>query len=265
MSICATIGKPIYTNFDVCIHDGFVVFDSLSENKEFIYYYLTLINKKWYRYGQSGTQVNLNSDIVSNEKIKVPQIQEQQKIADFLTQIDNKIEQLSKKKQLLETYKKGVMQQLFSQVLRFKDDNDNGNAYPDWEVKKLGELGKFIGGGTPSKSILNYWQGNIPWISSSDISGNDIHHIKITRFINDLSVKESATKLIPKNSVLFISRVGVGKLAINKKDLCTSQDFTNFIPKNLNSYYLGYFFIAKKIFYLVSIKEHLLKALLKMI
>ena len=67
MSICATIGKPIYTKFDVCIHDGFVVFQNLKINKEYLYYYLDLIQYNWYKYGQPGTQVNLNSEIVSNE------------------------------------------------------------------------------------------------------------------------------------------------------------------------------------------------------
>jgi type I restriction enzyme M protein len=96
MSICATIGKPIYTNFTVCIHDGFVVFDSLTENKEFVYYYLELIRDNWYRYGQPGSQVNLNSDIVSSESINLPCLEEQQKIANFLTEIDNKINLVEK-------------------------------------------------------------------------------------------------------------------------------------------------------------------------
>lgn len=125
-------------------------------------------------------------------------------------------------------------------VLRFPEFSG------EWESKTLGGIGKFMGGGTPSKSIADYWQGNIPWISSSDITEDDIHKIKITRFINENSIKESATKIIPKESILFVSRVGVGKLAINKEEVCTSQDFTNFIPKTADSYYLGYFFIAKK-------------------
>jgi len=114
-----------------------------------------------------------------------------------------------------------------------------------WEEKKLGDIGSFKGGGTPSKSVDEYWEGDIPWISSSDISEQDIHNIKISRFINEISIKESATKIIPKESVLFVSRVGVGKLAINKKEICTSQDFTSLLPKDNSSYFLGYFFLAK--------------------
>jgi len=144
MSICATIGKPIYTNFNVCIHDGFIVFDSLSEDKGFIYYLLEKIQKKWYRYGQPGTQVNLNSDIVSSEIFSIPTKPEQQKIAAFLAAVDSKIEQLSKKQELLGEYKKGLMQQIFSQAIRFKADD--GSEFPDWEEKKLRDVAKITTG-----------------------------------------------------------------------------------------------------------------------
>ncbi len=124
--------------------------------------------------------------------------------------------------------------------LRFPEFQD------DWVVAKLCELGKLSGGGTPDKSVAEYWQGDIPWISSSDIYEDDIYTISVTRFINEKSISESATKIVPKGSVLFVSRVGTGKLAINDIDVCTSQDFMNFIPKKVSNYFLGYFFIANK-------------------
>jgi len=71
-------------------------------------------------------------------EIILPQLPEQTKIANFLTAIDEKIQALKQKKTLLEQYKKGIMQQIFSQELRFK--NDDGSDFDDWEEKSLGEI-----------------------------------------------------------------------------------------------------------------------------
>lgn len=115
-----------------------------------------------------------------------------------------------------------------------------------WENRSMGDLGSFIGGGTPTTNVEKYWIGDIPWISSSDLFEDDLHNINIHRYLNQEAISESATKVIPKNSVLLISRVGVGKLAVNKTELCTSQDFSNFIPDECDSYFIGYLLLGRK-------------------
>ncbi len=182
--------------------------------------------------------MKINNAYVLNDRIFAPTIPEQKRIASFFTVLDKKISELKKKKSLLEQYKKGVMQKLFSQELRFKDDN--GKKFPKWEKKKLGELGEFIGGGTPSTQNSEYWGGDIPWLSSSDLSEDNIYQINASRFITKEAVSKSATRLVPKNSILIVSRVGVGKIAVNEMELCTSQDFTNLIPKTDNYLFVAY-------------------------
>ncbi|CAC9631470.1 Type I restriction-modification system, specificity subunit S [uncultured Gammaproteobacteria bacterium] len=110
----------------------------------------------------------------------------------------------------------------------------------DWEVVRLGKIGNFIGGGTPSTKIKEYWNGSIPWVSSSDLTEENIYQIHKHRFITDSAIRKSATKKVPKNSVLIVSRVGVGKVAINKDIICTSQDFQSLIPGNNNCIFLAY-------------------------
>ncbi|HRK28972.1 MAG TPA: restriction endonuclease subunit S [Chitinophagales bacterium] len=98
------------------------------------------------RKGAKNTLQISNEEAISAE-IFAPSIPEQKRIAAFFTVVDKKIAELKQKKALLEQYKKGVMQKLFSQELRFKDEN--GKEFPKWEKKKLGEMcrmqaGKFI-------------------------------------------------------------------------------------------------------------------------
>lgn len=113
MSICATIGKPIYTNLEACIHDGFVVFEDLKVDSEYFYYYLEFIENFWYRYGQPGSQVNLNTQIVSNELISIPHKDEQLKIAKYLSSLDQKINVVKSQLDLTKQYKQGLLQQMF--------------------------------------------------------------------------------------------------------------------------------------------------------
>ena len=101
------------------------------------------------RLSQGVAQDNLNKEKLSNIKFLFPELAEQKKIASFLTEVDKKISQLKNKKILLQEYKKGMMQQIFSQELRFKDVN--GNNYPDWEEKKLGDVFYVSAGGDIKK------------------------------------------------------------------------------------------------------------------
>ena len=88
--------------------------------------------------GTSGSMKNITKGDVLTTPISFPIKKEQQKIADFLSSVDNKISLLTEKQNLLQRYKKGVMQRLFSQEIRFKDEQEND--FPDWEEKKFGEI-----------------------------------------------------------------------------------------------------------------------------
>ena len=114
MSICATIGKPIITEIDTCIHDGFVGFSDLTNiNKEFLYYILKNLENKFISLSQTGSQANLNTNLINKTKINMPSIKEQKKIANFLTCIDQKIELMEKKHTLYQSIKKYFLENLF--------------------------------------------------------------------------------------------------------------------------------------------------------
>lgn len=130
-------------------------------------------------------------------------------------------------------YKEGVIVKNVPN-LRFKEFSG------EWEQKKLEDFCDFCGGGTPSKGNTEFWNGDIAWVSSSDINENNINHINITRYITADAVKNSATKICPSNSILIVSRVGIGKVALSPTEVCTSQDFTNITNTSSNKKYLAY-------------------------
>lgn len=117
---------------------------------------------------QGAAQANLNQERLSNLVFSFPALFEQTKIATFLTAVDEKLTQLKKKKTLLEQYKKGVMQKLFSQEFRFKDDNNQD--FPDWQEKTLGEISKITNGnGDVQDASLEAKDGWYPFYDRSEI------------------------------------------------------------------------------------------------
>ena len=152
-----------------------------------------------------------NSDL-KTLAIILPTLPEQQKIASFLSAVDEKIQQLSRKKKLLEQYKKGVMQQLFSGKLRFKDEN--GEEFPDWEEKKLGDVGAIISGLTYSPTDIN--EDGILVLRSSNVQNRRLS------FRDNVYVKTSAFNPVELNDILICVRNGskhlIGKNAIIDKE-----------------------------------------------
>ena len=111
----------------------------------------------------------------------------------------------------------------------------------DWEQRKLGEIAeKTFGGGTPSTSNPDFWSGKIPWIQSSDLTEDNLFDVKPRKFISKLAIKSSASKIIPKNSIAIIVRVGVGKLAFLPFNYSTSQDFLSITEINVDELFASY-------------------------
>ncbi|GAB5526277.1 MAG: restriction endonuclease subunit S [Roseivirga sp.] len=140
-----------------------------KSSSEFIYYWLTSSESKLLNL-VLGTGIGagkLDTDDLKNLRLNIPSLPEQQKIATFLTATDKRITQLSEKQALLEQYKKGMMQQLFSQTLRFKQAD--GTDYPDWEEKGFSEVYSFLTTNSLSREKLNYENGKVFNIHYGDI------------------------------------------------------------------------------------------------
>ena len=196
--------------------------------------------------GGAGRNRTLGQKDFEKLQLTIPTLPEQRKIADFLTAVDQRIRQLSQKKALLVSYKKGVMQQLFSQVLRFKDDH--GNDFPDWEEKTLGEVGTVVGGGTPDSAKDDYWNGDIEWFTPTEIRSKYAGGSR--RKITASGMKNCSASILPVGTLLMTSRATIAEISISTIPCTTNQGFQSIITNSENNNEFIYYWINnnKKMF-----------------
>ncbi len=122
------------------------------------------------------------------------------------------------------------------------------NIPESWHVSTLNEIGEIVSGGTPSTKVAEYWNGDISWISPSDLSSYSNKTIQRGRkSITESGLKNSSARIIPKGSILFSSRAPIGYVVIAGNDVCTNQGFKSIIPnKSIFNEYLYYFLKASK-------------------
>ena len=119
--------------------------------------------------------------------------------------------------------------------IRFKGYTDA------WEQRRVSELAeKTYGGGTPATSNDAFWNGNIPWIQSSDITDGKLFGVEPRKYITQDGLSQSAAQLVPENSIAIITRVGVGKLAFMPFSYTTSQDFLSLSMLNTEPFFTVY-------------------------
>jgi type I restriction-modification system specificity subunit len=106
--------------------------------------------------------------------------------------------------------------------------------------KQIGEITTSFSGGTPSTKEPIFWNGTIPWIQTSDIQKDKLFGVKPQKFVSNKGLENSSAKLIPKNSIAIVTRVGVGKLAIIDQEYTTSQDFLSLSDFNEDTHFLVY-------------------------
>ena len=118
-------------------------------------------------------------------------------------------------------------------AIRFKSFTDT------WEQRKLSELADIVGGGTPSTSNSEYWDGDIDWYAPAEIA-DQIFVSSSERKITQQGYDNSSAKMLPVGTVLFTSRAGIGKTAILRKEGCTNQGFQSIVPHEnmLDSYFI---------------------------
>ena len=181
----------------------------------------------------SSAQAGVYLGELSKIDMSFPSLEEQKKIADFLSSVDVKINLTENKLELLKEYKKGIMQKIFNRELRFKDEN--GNDYPNWEEKELKELLELIidnRGKTPPNSEN---KSLIPLLEVNSVGERKINYKKVTKFVTEETYNTWFRGHIIRNDILF-STVGATALCSvykNEKKSVIAQNLVGLrIKKN---------------------------------
>jgi len=216
---------------------------------DYLCHYINSLNIMKFAKKQS-TRPKLNKTDMNEIPILLPSLQIQKQIVAKLDHVLGELE--VKKKEILSLIEQNkeridfFEKNFFSQIMKKYLQIDN--VPETWTVKSLGNIATRIGGGTPKKNNDEYYQGDIPWFTISDLSNEItfpkiIHNSKMK--ITEKAIKESSAKKIPKNAVILGTRVGVGKLAIAGREVTTNQDFSSFVcSKEIEPYFLGCYFLA---------------------
>lgn len=230
--------------------------DDVTDN-EFVYYFShspifknTAIKSMVGSSGRQRAQTDVLKDLVVNIPISVS---EQQEIAGILSSLDAKIETNNKLNEKLEEMAQAIFKSWFVDFEPFKDmpfhETELGMIPEGWEVGIFDDIVDIVGGGTPSKSISEYYTDNgIAWITPKDLSlNNNKFTSKGTIDITELGYEKSSAKLMPKGSVLFSSRAPIGYITIAKNEICTNQGFKSAVPKKAGTAFVYYLLKNKTI------------------
>lgn len=202
----------------------------------FVAYMLRRFPEKILRIVTGTTVRHLHNSELAKLKYLFPCLEEQKKIAAFFSTLDQRIELNERKLESLEELKKGLMQKIFNRKIRFK--KDDGTDFPGWTVSELGNIAEIRGGGTPSTSNSDYWDGNIQWLTPTEINSKYVH--ESNRKITESGLANSSAKLLPIGTILLTTRATLGACSINNFNgsVCTNQGFQSLVckPIVLNEY-----------------------------
>ena len=186
-------------------------------------------NIDWKKKDESTGVPSLSKTAINDIDVLAPKHDEQQIIGQFFAAIDNLITLHQRKCALLFSSFQALISMMFT------------TSTFSWEQRKVSDLAeKTYGGGTPTTSNEAYWNGDIPWIQSSDVVDGKLLGVEPRKWITQDGLNNSAAQLIPGNSIAIITRVGVGKLAFMPYSYATSQDFLSLSKLNAEPLFTVY-------------------------
>ena len=256
----AYCGSLYYLTMPSWITDNAILATPITHER-FLFYLLR--SKNLNRMSQGGAQPLLNQSILNGIEINLPPLDEQKRIAEILGSLDDKIELLQKQNKTLEDMAKALFKSWFVDfdVVRAKQkslpkadimreyhltdelydlfpssfaDSPLGPIPSGWEVVKISDVARVVGGGTPSTKQTKFFSASgtaIAWLTPKDLSGYQYKYIDHGQTdITQEGLTHSSAQLMPTNSIVFSSRAPIGYIAISLGEIATNQGFKSLVP-----------------------------------
>lgn len=261
----ASIGNVAISKIDACVNQACCVIKPNSK-MDFNYLYYTLVNDKDIMLDMSigGTQPNISQAKILELPVFLPPIDEQKKIADFLDEkcgeIDSIRSDIQKQIDILNDYKKSVITEAVTKGLnpkaKLKDSGIEwiGKIPEHWDCRPIKYGFKLISGSTPKSDNMDFWDGDVIWITPADYKTEDKYVCQGKRNISYQGFLSCSTNIVPKGSLIFSKRAPIGTVAINSVPLCTNQGCLSCVPKACSSslYFYFVFIVYEEVFNLLG-------------
>ena len=216
-------------------------FDRTEINQDYLNIWLESDKNKIQQNTNGSTMVHITKTMMEERGISLPNFDEQSAIGSLFRTLDDLLVSYKDNLANYQSLKATMLSKMFPKAGQTVPEIRLDGFKGEWELLEINYLADdFQSGGTPKTNVQEYWDGDIPWIQSSDLETNCLFEIKVQKSISEKGLKNSSAKIIPKDSIAVVTRVGVGKLAVMRYEYATSQDFLSLSNLKSNIEFTAY-------------------------
>ena len=216
LSIAATVGKPVVNYVKTGVHDGFLIFENPKFDREFMFQWFDMFRPKWNKYGQPGSQVNLNSDIIRNHKMMIPSLPEQSAIGSLFRTLDDLLASYKDNLANYQSLKATMLSKMFPEAGQTVPEIRLDGFEGEWEEKYIGELADIVRGASPRPIQDPKWfdtNSEIGWLRISDVTSQNGRIYSLEQKISKLG--QEKTRVLTEPHLLLSIAATVGKPVVN--------------------------------------------------
>lgn len=235
------VGKLAIMEQDYATSQDFLSLSDFNGDTQFIVYSIYRMLQKESTQLQGTSIKGITKEDLLSKKISLPEIDEQSAIGSFFRTLDDLLSSYKDNLANYQSLKATMLSKMFPKAGQTVPEIRLDGFKGEWELLEINDLADdFQSGGTPKTNVQEYWNGDIPWIQSSDLETNCLFEIKVQKSISEKGLKNSSAKIIPKDSIAVVTRVGVGKLVVMRHEYATSQDFLSLSNLKSNIEFTAY-------------------------